>query len=242
MRRRFGFGFLGLLLLAGGTGLYLKSINETLPGPLQVESITQPAETEQPAHPTDTPDSLWVIVNKSRPLPEAYRPIGLEQPAVLLNEDKTQDENSLRTDAARAVELLFKEAQSTGYELMLASGFRSVEQQKIYYDNYVALVGQEAANRVSARPGHSEHQTGLALDIARADRFCYIDLCFAETGEGRWLKANAHRFGFIIRYPEGKQAVTGYSYEPWHFRYVGADLAAELQKSGLTMEEHFKIQ
>jgi D-alanyl-D-alanine carboxypeptidase len=109
--------------------------------------------------------------------------------------------------------------------------------QKIYYDNLVSSVGEVAANQAIAKPGQSEHQTGLAIDISTLSRTCYLDQCFATTADGLWLADNSYKFGFILRYPEGMESITGYQYEPWHFRYVGIDLATALHDSKLTLDQ-----
>ena len=105
------------------------------------------------------------------------------------------------------------------------SGYRSYSQQASLYDSYVRQYGQATADTLAARPGFSEHQTGLAMDIGNASGVCALQACFATTPAGKWAAANAATYGFIIRYPAGAEAVTGYTYEPWHLRYVGRDLA-----------------
>ncbi len=111
------------------------------------------------------------------------------------------------------------------------------------YGGLVDERGQTAADRTSARPGHSEHQTGLAIDIASVPAECSLEQCFGDTAHGRWLAENAWRFGFVLRYPEGATPVTGYEYEPWHFRYVGKDLATELHEQKIeTLEEFFGLE
>jgi len=136
---------------------------------------------------------------------------------------------------------MFETAKNDGIDLMLGSGYRSYDVQAFYYNNYVNTYGQAEADRFSARPGTSEHQTGLALDVSGIDRVCYLEVCFEEQPAGKWVADNAHKFGFIIRYPEGKESITGYQYEPWHLRYVGQELATELNSLSLTMEEFFEI-
>lgn len=113
----------------------------------------------------------------------------------------------------------------------LISGYRSYDYQTSLYNNYVAIDGEDAANRYSAKPGYSEHQTGLAFDIGE------LNYQFGETPAGIWLAQHAHEYGFIIRYPQGKENVTGYMYEPWHVRYLG-DQASSVYASGLTLEEY----
>jgi D-alanyl-D-alanine carboxypeptidase len=183
--------------------------------------------------------SLWVIVNKGRILPDSYVPQNLEVPAVPLRFSAAAEEMKLRNEAARALGTLFVAAAHDKIYLRLASGYRSYSTQEIIYNREVRNFGQSQADRQSARPGHSEHQTGLAADLEPADRRCEIDVCFADTAEGKWLLANAYRYGFILRYPENKEPQTGYQYEPWHYRFVGVDLAYQIQQSGLSLEEFF---
>lgn len=182
-------------------------------------------------------DHLWRLVNKSHPLSDSsYRP-ELVKPNVATRSDKSLDEQSVRADIAPAVEALFAAAQEAGHELEIGSGFRSAELQNTYYTNYVRVYGQTAADAVSAKPGYSEHQTGLAIDISTTDRACYLEDCFGDLPAGIWLKEHAHEHGFILRYPKEKEGITDFRYEPWHFRYVGKELAGALVASGLSMDE-----
>jgi len=192
-------------------------------------------------HSTTDPNSIWVVVNKTHPLPEGYRPNDLVDVNVLTRKDKSAEELQLRDEAAKAVERMFKAAADDSQSLIIGSAFRSYGLQKFYYDNYVRESGQQAADLFSAQPGTSEHQTGLALDIGAANGRCYLEVCFKDTPEGQWLAANAYKYGFILRYQEGRENVTGYQSEPWHFRYVGTELAAEIQKTGQTLEEFFGV-
>ena len=108
------------------------------------------------------------------------------------------------------------------------------------YDRYVERDGKQQADTYSARPGHSEHQTGLAVDLDDSGD-CYLAACFGQTPSGRWIAAHAAEYGFVIRYPEGKQGVTGFMPEPWHLRYLGTGVATELYNSGLSLEEYLGI-
>ena len=128
-----------------------------------------------------------------------------------------------------------EDAAAKGLNLYIASGFRSYEYQTTLYNRYVERSGKEEADRYSARPGYSEHQTGLALDLNT------IDASFADTDEYEWVKRNCYKYGFIIRYPEGAEEITGYMYEPWHLRYLGTDIARDVYESGLTLEEYLGI-
>lgn len=140
------------------------------------------------------------------------------------------------------LESLFGAAKSDGYSLMLSSGYRSYGYQVTVYNRIVGQKGQAAADRESARPGYSEHQTGLAADVAPRSGWCDLSQCFGSTPEGKWLASNAYRYGFVIRYPQGKESVTGYLYEPWHIRFVGTELSQEMHRTGqATLEEFFGI-
>ena len=164
-----------------------------------------------------------IIANKTYSLPSTYAPG--------MNADVTAHANEM-----------FAAAKAEGYNMWNQSGFRSYDTQKRLYNNYVSRSGKAAADTYSARPGHSEHQTGLAFDVCATNRPC-INSNFDSTAEAAWLSANAYKYGFILRYPSGKSGVTGYKYESWHFRYVGVDLATKLYNGGnwITLEEYFGI-
>ncbi len=158
-----------------------------------------------------------MIVNKTYSIPRSYNPGGLTA--------TTQN----------AFNKMCRKAAKSGIYLYCVSGFRSYDTQKQLYDNYVWRDGREAADRYSARPGHSEHQTGLALDVNNASGW------FDGTPEAKWLEDHCCEFGFILRYPRGKEHITGYKYESWHIRYVGKSLATKLTQKGLTLEEYYGI-
>lgn len=190
----------------------------------------------------DDPRSLWVVVNKRRPLnPTDYAP-ELTTPPVALRLSKEASEMQVSNQMAPALLQLFQAAEAAGVPLMLASGYRSYSQQVAVYGAEVKNYGGLQADRESARPGHSEHQTGLAADLEPVNRQCEIAQCFGQLPEGKWLVANAASYGFIIRYPENKEQITGYMYEPWHVRYVGLMLAKELEShADDTLETFFKL-
>ncbi len=187
------------------------------------------------------PASPWVVVNKKHPLnPKDYAPADLVTPNVPLRTDG--DEMKLRQTTATALESMVNAAEKENIHLMLASGYRSYDLQVSVYGGFVHAEGQEATDTQSARPGYSEHQTGLAADLEPTNRACEIQQCFADTPEGKWLAAHAYAYGFIIRYTADKAAVTGYEYEPWHLRYVGLALSNQLHKQHVkTLEEFFGI-
>lgn len=194
---------------------------------------------DRSAYSLSKPDSPWVVVNKRRALPRDYTPEDLRYPDVKLRSSST--ELQLRDDAATALERMAAAAQKAGVPIMLASGYRSFSLQEAVYNRYVSQDGETAANRYSAKPGYSEHQTGLAADLSGTDGVCVIEDCFADTKTAKWLAKNAHTYGYILRYAPGKESVVGYNYEPWHFRFVGAQLAREIYQNKTTMEQFFQL-
>ncbi len=187
------------------------------------------------------PGSIWWVVNKTRPLPDNYTP-ELTVPNVTLRLAATAEQMQFGTSATPALEEMFAAAEADGISIVFGSGYRSYNLQKQFYDSYVAQDGQVAADRYSARPGTSEHQTGLSFDATASNGACHLEICFEDTPEGQWLAKNAHKYGFIIRYPESKENITGYQYEPWHLRYVGVELASEMHHQNIsTLEEFFNL-
>jgi D-alanyl-D-alanine carboxypeptidase len=184
------------------------------------------------------PKSVAVLVNKTHRLPEGYEPDDLVYPDVAFIFSEQSDKRKMRREAADALKELFDAASKDGIELAGVSGYRSESRQRTLFDNYVKRDGLEAASRYSAKPGFSEHQTGLAMDVSGKDGKCAAEDCFADTNEAKWLADHAHEYGFIIRYPQNKEDVTGYKYEAWHLRYVGVDLAELIHAGGLTLEEY----
>jgi D-alanyl-D-alanine carboxypeptidase len=207
------------------------------------QSNSAPATKAEPApqYSTTDPASIWIIANKKHPLPSGYQPSDLSRPDIAVNSQKSDEENTVRQVIQPSLKAMFAAAKADGIDLIMASGYRSPSLQATYYNSYVARDGVDAANRYSAKPGTSEHQTGLALDIAASSRNCYLDQCFATTPEGKWLATNAHTYGFVLRYPDGKESETGYTYEPWHFRYVGNELAKTVTDKQETLEAHFGL-
>ena len=181
----------------------------------------------------DSAASLQVVVNKHRQLnPASYVPGQLV---------RVQGER-LRSQAADAYKQFAKAAKVAGVNVMPISGYRSFSEQASLYDSYVRQYGQATADTLAARPGYSEHQTGLAMDIGNASGICALQACFANTPAGQWAAAHGWEYGFIIRYPAGAQATTGYTYEPWHLRYVGRAIAEDMQSTGVTtLEDYFGL-
>lgn len=179
-----------------------------------------------------------LLVNKQHPLESDYKPTDLVVPDVKFSFSGEDQKKQLRREAAEAIERLFAAAKKDGIELRAVSGYRSYARQKSIFENNARTKGEEEANRTSARPGESEHQTGLAMDVSAASVNYALEEVFGETVEGIWLAEHAQEYGFIIRYPKEKEDITGYKYEPWHLRYVGEDIAQFVTEQGLTLEEY----
>ncbi|MCE5168572.1 M15 family metallopeptidase [Paenibacillus profundus] len=182
-------------------------------------------------------DSTMVVVNKQRYLPDGYEPSDLVEPNVKFSFAEEHEKRHLRKEAADALESLFAQAEQDGITLNAVSGYRSYKRQKSLFNHYVDTQGEEYASRVSAIPGTSEHQTGLAIDVSSPSVNNVLEEEFGDSTEGKWLAEHAHEFGFIIRYPKDGEGITGYVYEPWHIRYVGKDAAEEIYKQGTTLEQ-----
>ncbi|OBR67801.1 peptidase M15 [Paenibacillus oryzae] len=185
------------------------------------------------------PASLTVLVNPANKLPEDYSPNDLVYPDVRFTFSEKLEKRMLRKEAAEALEVMFEAAEQDKIYLAGVSGYRSHGTQIKLFERYVKRDGYEKARTYSALPGTSEHETGLAIDVSGSDGKCAAADCFGDTEEAKWLAENAAEYGFVIRYPKGKQDITGYQYEPWHLRYVGKELAGKLYSDGLTLEEYF---
>lgn len=170
----------------------------------------------------DLSKGIHTIVNKKYYVKQSYRP----------GVNKTAD---------KQVKKMIKDMQSMGFEVWSTyTGYRSYEFQNLLYTNYVKERGQEASDRFSARPGHSEHQLGLAFDIKSTSKKM-LGKQESDSLAVKWMHSNCHKYGFVLRYMQGKEHITGYMYEPWHIRYVG-DEAEKIYKSGLTLEEYFGVE
>lgn len=170
-----------------------------------------------------------MLINKEHSLPATYKPSNLVMPKVTFQTPGNIEKNYMEATAAAALEKMFAAAKADGMRLVAASGYRSYSRQTTLYNNAIKLYGKN--QRSSAKPGESEHQSGLAMDLNS------ISQAFAYTKEGQWVAKNAHLYGFIVRYPKDKTHITGYIYEPWHIRYVGTELATYCYQNNLTLEE-----
>jgi zinc D-Ala-D-Ala carboxypeptidase len=225
------------VLLFAAAGVYVwknpnPSANPSSPT-VQTNSTQQTTVSfDKNKHSPDDVTSIWVVVNKQRPLnPKTYAPSDLVA---------VGGGQQMRAEAASALTKLISAAKTAGLTISPLSGYRSYNTQVSVYNNEVQQYGQTVADSESARPGTSEHQTGLAVDVGGGG--CGIEDCFGNTAEGKWLSANGYKYGFIVRYTEAKQQITGYRAEPWHIRYIGTELSEEMQKQGVqTLEEFFGL-
>jgi zinc D-Ala-D-Ala carboxypeptidase len=216
----------------------VSSVESSRPAPAvpQAPSPLPTPRFDKAARSIDDPSSIWVVANKSR----ALAPLGYAPPDLVFPDVVNVNHQPMRQEVATALTGMFAVGgQEAGLQFSVQSAYRSYETQVSVYDDDVAANGQAYADTDTARPGTSEHQTGLAVDISAVPASCSLDACFGTTPQGQWLAANAWRFGFLLRYPADKVAVTGYTYEPWHFRYIGVDLATQLHETGITTLEEF---
>lgn len=182
-------------------------------------------------------DNIDVLVNKYEEIEDEYVPKDLRTVKIDFSFKGEDEQKKIRSEAADNLEKLVKDAKSKGLTLIGVSGYRSYETQSVFYNSSVEKQGSDHAEKFSAKAGSSEHQTGLAMDLSCKAVNNKLVEKFDKTKEGIWLKDNCYKYGFIIRYPKGKEQITGYSYEPWHIRYVGKELAKYINDNKLTLEE-----
>ena len=173
-----------------------------------------------------------ILVNKYYSLPEKYAPDDI----VSMSSQYSYPGNSIRKDVYEAFKKMADEAKEEKISLIVNSSYRDYESQKEIYDDYADKNGKEYADKFAARPDYSEHQTGLALDIFTPGAGMKT---FEDTDASKWLINNSYKYGFILRYPPEKEDITGYSYESWHYRYLGKELAKKVYESGLTFDEYY---
>ena len=177
-----------------------------------------------------------MLVNKHNPTPDGYEPPDRIRPDYTASNREASGQYMTR-EAADAFNALAADAASQGYEIVVTTAYRNYGFQSTLYNNYVAKDGQAAADTYSARPGYSEHQTGLSADVSSPSVNYSLTQDYINTAEGKWLAENCYRYGFIIRFPDGAEDITGYTYEPWHIRYVGQENAKQIYEQGITLEE-----
>lgn len=251
-KKNFGYIiFLIILVLLIGLALFNKNemidllnsnspknnnINNETKAPIFPDYDETSVETEDGLLEVTNPESILVLVNKNRKLPEGYEPKDLTYPMVPLH-GVSKEKTLMRKEAANALEKLFEKAEADGISLTPVSAYRSYERQNSLYNYYLQIHGEEWTHAYSAVPGTSEHQTGLSIDVSSPNFGNKLEKEFGETKEGAWLSDHAHEFGYIIRYPEEKEVITEYHYEPWHIRYIGIEHATYLYEKDLALEE-----
>lgn len=181
-----------------------------------------------------------VLVNKQIALPKDYQPSDLVTPNIPFVASATGERRTLRQPAARAIESLIADAKAAGIELKGTSAFRSYAYQVQLFNAYVARDGKEQALKYSAPPGHSEHQTGLAIDVSSASVNYELTQALGQQKEGEWLANHAHEHGFIIRYQKAYEKETGYMYEPWHLRYIGIEHATAVYEQNVPLDRYLE--
>ncbi|WP_010529293.1 D-alanyl-D-alanine carboxypeptidase family protein [Lentibacillus jeotgali] len=224
------------------TGIYDDTTKDSLKNSLENGASLKSGEgigkNSSDAAAINNPHEILALVNKDNALPEGFEPINLVVPDVQFPFEDFLPKKQMRQVAATAMEDMFAAADEAGLELYAQSGYRSYDRQDAIFAANVQQHGEEAANNFSARPGESEHQTGLTMDVTSPDVNFKLTVEFGETDEGKWLKEHAAEYGFIIRYPKGKEDTTQYQYEPWHLRYIGEKAATEIMEKGITLEEY----
>lgn len=174
-----------------------------------------------------------LLVNENHGLDKDYKPEGLARPKIEFTSEASKEERLVAGIIVEPIENLIEAAKEDGIILLGNSAYRSYKSQTKVYNDRIESQGQYLSDSYVAKPGHSEHQTGLCIDITNEDKFLV-----KGTIESDWLEENCHKFGFIIRYPEGKRDITGIEYEPWHIRYVGEEAASYIYNNGITLEEY----
>ena len=208
---------------------------ETTPSPSPTPSPT-PTPTPESTIDTTTVSSIQKITNQNHPIDSDYVPADLT--IVNVNSNGTQ---YLRSEAASALVNMFEAARRDNINLYLVSGYRSYAQQLELYNTYVRTDGKALADQYDAIPGACEHQLGLAVDLSDDNRDHDIDDSFETTAAYQWLLKHSYEYGYIFRFPRGKEAITGIAYNPWSFRYIGIEEAKKVYDSGLTLEEFYKV-
>ena len=181
---------------------------------------------------------ILMIVNKNYGLTKDYVPTDLTKLTDCDFSIGSEETKQLKKEAADALEEMFAAAREDGYEILMRTGYRSYEYQEMLYNSYVATDGQEAADKYSGRPGYSEHQSGLCCDLGLEG----LDLNnFTGTDAAKWVEEHSWEYGFVVRYPEGKEDITEYIYESWHVRYVGREAAKYMHEHDMVLEEYLGL-
>lgn len=228
--------------VSGMYGVNVKNVlGQMLDGTVDItvgKNLKEPIQPDEFSETIENPYEVLVLVNKDYSLPADFEPNDLTVPNVPFPFAEDDPKKQLRQEAAEALEELFAASEKDGLSLYAQSGYRSYERQEAIFASNVEKHGESHANTYSAKAGESEHQSGLVMDVTAQEVGFDLITDFGETEEGKWIKDHAHEYGFIIRYPKGKEEITKYQYEPWHLRYVGEKAATEITNDGLTLEEY----
>ncbi|MDD3392822.1 MAG: M15 family metallopeptidase [Bacilli bacterium] len=183
---------------------------------------------------SDVSKGNLIIVNKHYQLPDDYEPDNL----VAVKNWYAYGTNELKEEVYDAFLSMYNDATKKDLKLIIISGYRSYDEQEVLFDSYKNSNGQTWADSIAARAGHSEHQTGLTFDLTTTGISDIDD--FQNTDEFTWMQENSYKYGFILRYPEGKEGITGYDYESWHYRYVGVEVATVIHTLNITFDEYYE--
>lgn len=234
----------GLLYLSAAKGVKQQSINAITQPPLSAlstlpEKSEEPVMDEKPEIILDditSMDSMTCMLNQLHKADPEYVPADLSEVNVPSN-----GKIMLRAEVAEKLQIMFDEAKKDGIDLYLVSGYRSYQKQTELYTYYSKLYGEQEASRMDAVPGISEHMLGLSVDLCTTDHTYELQDGFSTTKAYEWLCEHAYEYGYILRYPLGKEEATGIEFSPWSFRYVGTSVAKRIYESGLSMEEYYEV-
>ena len=227
-----------IFLVAGMFAMLVRTADSPASAPMQTEPETETAEATEPEYHFDKNDPNLVLVNKETTVDEDYVPDELVYiDESMRAEDRAPQYQRMQPEAAEAFEELVNAAAAEGLTIKVTTAYRPYSYQADLYYYYLAVKGEEWTQQYSAPPGTSEHQTGLAADVSCESIGYELDVSFGETAEGIWLEQHAAEYGYILRYQDGMEDITGYSYEPWHIRYVGKEAAKVITEDDITLEE-----
>lgn len=235
MKKNIIFALLVIIVISLVTGLP-KYLEDAISLKLKGDGDTTFSSSNQNNKNANLNQGNLILVNKDNALSQDYKPKDLVKVNVKFNKNATAEERTMRKEAAAALEKLFKGAENEGIELYGLNGYRSYNTQRTLYNEDCKKKGRAYAEQYDAEPGCSEHQTGLAMDVTNK----IYSYNFQTTKEGKWLAKNCYKYGFILRYPQGKEGITGYGYEPWHIRYVGETAAKKMLLDNIVLEQYIK--
>lgn len=251
MNQKKVYSTIGVILLFGGFLLFCGAKNLTQAKDLTAKNQVLDADTYNYSDDTEVDmelkniqalvykykDGITKLVNKENELKSSYEPDDLVIPKV----NAIKNDIYLSECASNNLEKMFKDAKEEGVNLYLISGYRSSSYQEKLYSNYLIRKGKEYTEKYVAKANQSEHQTGLAVDISAKSIGYKLIHSFEMTEEGKWLEKNAYKYGFILRYKKDRVDDTGYGFEPWHFRYVGYNIAKYIYENDLILEDLYKL-